>query len=125
MPDVPFIPILIGILALLVLFTCYRSFNMIGPNEFGLVSKKIGGKLPEGQLIAFNDEAGYQAELLDPGLRFKLWPIYRVWRKELVQVGPDSIGLVIAQVGEPLPAGAKSAVYDDAFGDFRDVSAFL
>ena len=46
-----------------------------------------------------------------PGLRFKLWPIFKVERFPWVQVAPDHIGLVIAQVGQPLPTGAKSAVY--------------
>ncbi len=44
-----------------------------------------------------------------PGLRFKLWPIYEVERFDWVQVPPDHIGLVIAQVGDALPTGAKSA----------------
>ena len=35
------------------------------------------------------------------------------------------IGLVIAQVGAPLPVGAKSAVYKPEFSDFSDVAKFL
>ena len=60
-----------------------------------------------------------------PGLRFKLWPIYDVERYDWVQVPPDHIGLVIAQVGAPLPTGAKSAVYRPEFGNFADIRAFL
>ena len=60
-----------------------------------------------------------------PGLRFKLWPVYGVERFDWVQVPPDHIGLVIAQVGAPLPTGAKSAVYKPEFGNFADVRTFL
>jgi len=72
-----------------------------------------------------NGEAGYQADLLMPGLRFKLWPIFKVERYAWVQVPPDHIGLVIAQVGKALPTGAKSAVYKPEFGSFADVRTFL
>ena len=42
-----------------------------------------------------------------------------------VQVPADGIGVVIAQVGAPLPAGAKSAVFRAEFGNFADVRSFL
>ena len=41
------------------------------------MTKRIGTKLGDDQLIALNGEAGYQADLLMPGLRFKLWPSSR------------------------------------------------
>ena len=60
-----------------------------------------------------------------PGLRFKFWPIYDVERFDWVQVPPDHVGLVIAQVGDALPTGAKSAHYRPEFGNFASVRAFL
>ena len=90
------------------------SFHSIGPAEVGLVTKRIGKKLEVGSLLALNGEAGYQADLLMPGLRFKLWPVYRAERYDWVQVPPDHVGLVIAQVGASLPTGAKSALYKPA-----------
>ncbi len=101
------------------------SFRTIGPAQVGLVTKRIGRRLGADQILALKGEAGYQADLLMPGLRFKLWPIYGVRRHDWVQVPPDHIGLVIAQVGSGLPTGAKSAVYKPAFGNFADVRAFL
>jgi uncharacterized membrane protein YqiK len=77
------------------------------------------------QLVALNGEAGYQASLLMPGMRFKLWPIYSVERYPWVQVPPDHVGIVIAQVGESLPTGAKSATYKPEFGSFADIKTFL
>jgi uncharacterized membrane protein YqiK len=89
------------------------------------VNKRFGKRLSDGNIIAMNGEAGFQAELLMPGLRLKLWPIYSVEKHPWVQVPADEIGVVIAQVGAPLDVGAKSGVYHKEFGDFRDLRAFL
>ena len=56
------------------------SFHSIGPSQVGLVTKRVGRKLDADQILALDGEAGYQAALLMPGLRFKPWPIYSVQR---------------------------------------------
>ncbi len=117
------IVVLVGVLVLLLVVA--RGFHSIGAAEVGLVTKRLGKRLEGDQLVALNGEAGYQAELLMPGLRFKLWPLFGVERYPWVQVAPDHVGLVIAQVGESLPTGAKSAIYKDEFGGFSDLRAFL
>jgi uncharacterized membrane protein YqiK len=109
----------------LLLIYILKSIQLIGPTQVGLVAKRFGRKLSQGHVIAFNGEAGYQAELLMPGLRIKPWLIYNVRKHPWVQVPADGIGVVIAQVGAPLPAGAKSAIYKPEFGNFRDVREFL
>jgi hypothetical protein len=102
------------------------SIKTIGPTEVGLVTKRVGlGKLGEENAIAFRGEAGYQAKLLKPGLRFKLWPVYGVKKFPWVQVPAGEIGVVIAQVGTQLPVGAKSAVYKPEFGNFADLDTFI
>ena len=74
---------------------------------------------------AFRGEAGYQGRLLMPGLRFKLWPIFGVRKFPWVQVPAGEIGVVIAQVGAPLPIGAKSAVYRTEFANFSGLTSFI
>ena len=113
-------PVLIGVVALSVLATVLMSFYSIGPTQIGLVRKRIGKKLPGNNPVAFAGEAGYQAELLMPGLRFKFKPFFAVTKYPWVQVPAGQIGVVIAQVGQPTPIGAKSARYDAAFGNFTD-----
>jgi uncharacterized membrane protein YqiK len=109
-----------------VLLVALKSVHRIGPSEVGLVTKKLGfRKLHGDNPIAFRGEAGYQAELLMPGLRFRLWPISSVSRHPWVQVPAGEIGVVIAQAGRPLPIGAKSARYHSSFGDFGQLDAFL
>lgn len=117
--------VLLILFSLLLLFIILRSFWTIGPTEVGLVRKRFGSSLKGDSPIAFNGEAGYQAALLMPGLRFKLWPLYTVTRHPMVQIPAGQIGVVISQVGEPLPIGAKSALYKPAFGNFEDLEAFV
>ena len=120
--------VLVVVLAALALVAAVvlSSIKVIGPAEIGLVTKKLGFKgLDEGNPIALRGEAGYQADLLMPGLRFKLWPIYGVKKYPWVQVPAGEIGVVIAQVGTPLPIGSKSGVYKTVFGNFGDVRTFL
>ena len=116
--------VILGTLVVVAL-AALRSFHSIGPAEVGLVNKRLGKKLLDDQLIALNGEAGYQADLLMPGLRFKLWPLFQVKPYPWVQVPPDHIGIVIAQVGDAVPTGAKSAVYKPEFDSFADTRAFL
>src|SRR5437773_5104071 len=101
------------------------SIYSIGPTQIGLVRKRFGAKLPGDNPLAFRGEAGFQAEMLMPGLRFKLRLVYAVTKHPWVQVPAGQIGVVIAQVGQPLPIGAKSAVYKSEFGNFTDLKVFI
>ncbi len=114
------------ILAAYVVLTVLLSINVIGPTQVGLVQKRFSlKKLPEDNPIAFHGEAGYQAELLTPGLRFKLWPVFGVKKFPWVQIPAGEIGVVIAQVGAPLPIGAKSAEYKPEFENFSHLASFI
>ena len=96
----------LGAVILVVLVA--KSIYSIGPTQVGLVRKRFGAKLTGDNPVAFKGEAGYQAELLMPGLRFKFCLIYAVQKHPWVQVPAGQIGVVIAQVGAPTPIGAKS-----------------
>jgi uncharacterized membrane protein YqiK len=120
------VPVIVALgAAVLLLLVFLKGLHTVGPGEVGLVTKRLGRKLKGDQLIARHKEAGYQADLLMPGLRFKLWPVFKVDRYPWVQVPPDHVGLVISQVGASLPTGAKSAAYRPEFGNFADLRAFL
>jgi regulator of protease activity HflC (stomatin/prohibitin superfamily) len=103
-----------------------RSVIVIGPAQVGLVVRRFSSRHNTTDTpIAFEGEAGYQSELLMPGVRFKLWPTYSVAKYPWVQVPAGEIGVVISQIGERLPTGAKSAVYRPEFGNFTDLGAFV
>jgi uncharacterized membrane protein YqiK len=123
MNTVLIVAVMTTVLAVIVLL---KSVHRIGPAEVGLVTKKVSlRKLRNEDPIAFRGEAGYQAELLMPGLRCKVWPVFSVNRFPWVQVPAGEIGVVIAQVGESLPIGAKSAVYNAGFGNFAELGDFV
>jgi len=86
-------------LAILVLaILVFPSLKVIGPTQVGLVMKRLSfRKLSEDNPVAFKREPGYQADLLMPGLRFKLWIVYRVEKHPWVQVPAGEIGVVISQ----------------------------
>lgn len=118
--------IAIGILVFLLLVLVLPSIRVIGPTEVGLVTKRFSvKKLTSENPIAFRGEAGYQAILLMPGWRFKFWIIYSVTNYPWVQVPAGEIGVVVSQVGKPLPVGAKSAEYKKEFGDFSRLDVFI
>ena len=54
------------IVLLLLLATVFASLYSIGPTQIGLVRKRFGKKLPGNNPVAFDGEAGYQADLLMP-----------------------------------------------------------
>lgn len=102
------------------------SLHRIGPTEVGLVMRRFSKRrLTDDNPIAFGGEAGYQAELLMPGYRFRLWILYGVAKYPWVQIPAGQIGVVISQIGDPLPNGAKSALYKEEFEQFTDLSAFV
>jgi uncharacterized membrane protein YqiK len=103
-----------------------RSVIVIGPAQVGLVVKRVSSRHNTTDTpLAFEGEAGYQADLVMPGIRFKLWPKYTVAKYPWVQVPAGEIGVVISQIGHRMPTGAKSAVYRPEFGNFTDLRTFL
>lgn len=117
----------VGVLAAAaVVLVFLKSIRFISATEVGLVRKNFTlRKLENNNPVAFKGEAGYQATLLMPGLRFKLWPIFSISKYPWVQVPAGEIGVVIAQVGDSLPIGAKSAVYKPEFSNFDDLIGFI
>jgi uncharacterized membrane protein YqiK len=107
------IPVVTWILVSVIAIVAYilMSYHRVGPSEVGLVLKRVSArKLSGDNVIAFQGEAGYQADLLLPGMRWKPWLLYEVQKFPWVQIPAGEIGVVIAQVGSSLPIGAKSAV---------------
>lgn len=114
--------VLLTLAGILILLSLHR----IGPTEVGLVTRRFSNRrLTDDNPIAFQGEAGYQADLLMPGIRFKFCLLYGVQKYPWVQIPAGQIGVVIAQIGEPLPNGAKSAVYRKEFGQFTDLATFV
>jgi len=118
-------PLLVLVIAAAV-WSFVASLRRIGPTEVGLVTKRFSfKKLARDNPVGFNGEAGYQADLLMPGLRWKPFFLYSVEKYPWIQVPAGEIGVVISQVGNQLPIGAKSAIYKKEFANFSDLRGFV
>jgi uncharacterized membrane protein YqiK len=111
---------------LLILSPWLLGLILIDEREVGVVIKKFGfAKLPPGQLIALNGEAGYQVDTLAPGLHFGYWFFqYRVMKVPMIRIPAGEIGLVLANAGAPISSErilGKTVPCDN----FQDARAFL
>ena len=114
------------IAALLALSPWLTGSVLIDEREVGVVVKKFGRrKLPAGQLIALQGEAGFQADTLAPGLHFGYWFYqYRITKAAMVRIPAGEIGLVLANAGAAILSErilAKAVSCDN----FQDARAFL
>lgn len=70
---------------------------MIGPDEVGIVTRKMFGKpMPEGQIIAREGEIGVLAKTLMPGLHWRLPFVWSISKVKVIDIDTDGIGLVEA-----------------------------
>jgi len=94
------------VLVLLVVVPLVLKF-LIGPRfiantEVGIVEKTWGGGHLSGHIIALNNEAGFQPEVLRGGLHYKPGYRFRIHRVPLVTIHRGQIGYVFARDGQPL-----------------------
>lgn len=123
-PSLPMLVIVAGA-GLLVLFKL--TFRYIPNDQVGVVEKlwSTSGSVPEGQMLALNGEAGYQADLLRGGYHFGLWRWqYRVHIVPLVTIPQGQMGYVYARDGEALPP-SQTLGRVSVCNNFQDARTFL
>jgi uncharacterized membrane protein YqiK len=123
------IPILMVVFYKFVL-RVFFGMVIIPEDKIGLVTKKFvlfgpNKQLPDGKIIALNNEPGFQADTLAPGLYWAYW----IWQFEIEQaplttIPKGKIGLLSAKDGAQLPKGAILARHVDC-DDYQDARAFL
>ncbi|OPY30855.1 MAG: SPFH domain / Band 7 family protein [Methanomassiliicoccales archaeon PtaU1.Bin124] len=117
---------LVGIIAFIVLaIFVYRGLYLIRDDQVGIKRKKMLGKtMPQGHIIALDGEVGIQADTLMPGLYWKMPFIWSVEKTNVVFIGPDSIGVVNAIDGKPMPKGRVLGDEVES-NNFQDAKMFL
>jgi uncharacterized membrane protein YqiK len=120
----------LGGLAIVVLLLCLPrllGIVYIPHTQVGIIEKiwSSKGSLREGQIIARNGEAGYQARFLRGGIHFGLYPWqYRIHKEPLVVVAEGKMAYVYARDGVPLePIQTLGRTVDS--NHFQDASRFL
>jgi uncharacterized membrane protein YqiK len=106
-PNAPWVLWLGGIAIVLFLLCLPRLLGIIyiPHTQVGIIEKIWSGKgsLREGQIIARNSEAGFQAKFLRGGIHFGLYPWqYRIHKEPLVVVAEGKMAYVYARDGVPL-----------------------
>jgi uncharacterized membrane protein YqiK len=103
---------------------------IVPDDSIGTVTKKFvifgsNRNLPDGQIVALEGEAGFQADTLSPGLHMGLWPWqYTIELIKFVFIPQGKIGVVQACDGKPLSSGHVIARDVDC-NYFQDARAFL
>ena len=129
LPEAPWV-LGIGGIAVLVLLICLPrllGIVYIPHTQVGIIEKIWSGKgsLREGQIIARNGEAGFQARFLRGGIHFGLYPWqYRIHKEALVSVAEGKMAYVYARDGDPLQPGQTLGRVVDC-GNFQNAQAFL
>src|SRR5437762_6364397 len=107
LPAAPWV-LWVGGLAVVVFLLCLPrllGIVYIPHTQVGIIEKiwSSKGSLREGQIIARNGEAGYQAKFLRGGIHFGLYPWqYRIHKEPLVSVAEGKMAYVYARDGVPL-----------------------
>jgi uncharacterized membrane protein YqiK len=130
------VAILVVALGLVVkLLMWFLGVRIIGNTEVGIVEKTWGGGSLKGQIIALNEEAGFQPEVLRGGVHMLPGWRYKVHKVPLVTVHRGQIGYVFARDGHPLGRyiendreiveSGQTLAHVVTNGRFDDVRAFL
>ena len=123
----PFVWWIAAVVGALVLILWLSGIRYIRHDRVGVVEKlwTSKGSLEDGELLALEGEAGYQASILRGGLHFGLWRWqFRVHHLPLVTVPQGRLGYVYARDGEPL-APEQTLARVVACNHFQDATAFL
>jgi predicted Zn finger-like uncharacterized protein len=115
------------LIAAVPLLIAWLTTRYLPNQEVGVVEKlwSSAGSVPEGNIIALNGEAGFQADLLRGGLHFGLWRWqYRLHKVPLVTIPQGKIGYVYARDGESLPP-SQTLGRVVACNNFQDARTFL
>jgi len=101
------------------------GFRLVQDDEVGIVTKNMfGKKMPPGQIIATSGEIGVQAEILMPGLYWKMPVVYKIEKSNVTRIPQGNIGVLESIDGQPVAPGR---LLGDAVecNSFQDARAFL
>lgn len=118
--------ILVGIIGLL--FIAYAiGFTSIGTAEVGIVEKwwSAKGSVDADGLIALDNQAGFQPNVLRAGVHFKTPLKYKVTKVRLVTIPQGQLAYIFARSGESLQNGQTLGRLVAEGKSFQDVKGFL
>jgi uncharacterized membrane protein YqiK len=110
---------------LVVAWFILKGFTLVRDDDVGIVTRKmLGSTLPQGQIIATKGEVGVQADILMPGLYWRIPIIWKIERAQVTKIKPAFIGTVESIEGQPIPTG-RLLGDEVPCNSFQDAKAFL
>ena len=98
---------------------------LIGDTEVGILTKKMfGRKMPPGQIVARNGEIGVQADILMPGLYWRMPIIWKISKVPVTEILPTEVGVVESIDGKAIPHGRLLGDEVEC-NHFQDAKMFL
>ena len=96
------------IAALFIIWFFLAGFALVRDDNVGIVTKNMfGTTLPQGQIIATKGEVGVQADILMPGLYWRIPIIWKIEKGPVTKIKPGSLGVVESIEGRPIPTGRR------------------
>jgi regulator of protease activity HflC (stomatin/prohibitin superfamily) len=101
------------------------GLKLIGDDEVGIVIKKMFGKtMPQGQVVAREGQIGVRADILMPGLYWRVPVIWKIIKHPVVNILPSEVGIVESIDGTSIPKGRLLGDEIDC-NNFQDARKFL
>lgn len=115
--------IIIGILLFLILLL--PGLKLISDYQVGILTKRMfGKKMPQGQVVARNGQIGVQADILMPGLYWRIPIIWKIEKSSVTEILPVEVGIVESIDGRPIPKGRLLGDEVEC-NHFQDAKMFL
>ena len=117
--------VLIAILGVVILYFIVAGFALIKDDQVGILIKKMfGRKMKEGQIISREGEIGIQANILMPGLYWRIPIIWKIKKVSVTVINPGEIGCVESVDGYPISPGRLLGDEVEC-NSFQDAKKFL
>ncbi len=120
--------IIVLVMIIGLLFIAFAiGFTSIGTAEVGIVEKWWSGKgsVDADGLIALDNQAGFQPNVLRAGVHFKTPLKYKVTKVRLVTIPQGQLAYIFARSGESLENGQTLGKLVPEGKSFQDVQGFL
>ncbi|HWQ61042.1 MAG TPA: SPFH domain-containing protein [Negativicutes bacterium] len=116
--------IVVGLLVLIIILA--KTVVVVGGNEIAVLERKYFGRpMPQGRVVAQENEIGVQARTLGPGLHFLVPFLYNTRKQQFTLIKEDEIGLVESIDGNSIPPGKIFGRTVEGHNTFQDGAAFL
>ncbi len=120
--------ILLSLLAIVIIVLGWfliAGLKLIGDYQVGILTKKMfGAKMPQGQVVARNGEIGVQANVLMPGLYWRIPIIWKIHKVPVTEIQPSEVGIVESIDGIAIPQGRLLGDEVEC-NHFQDAKMFL